>query len=121
MPTIKPLPDRIWLDLSETERRVVDPSDIYWLDADGHDTWVRFRGRKRLKDIRGLGELATILSAHGFVRVHHDHLVNARRIRAVRRREGARDWELKLEPPVNRVLPVSRHYLKDLQRLFADR
>ena len=121
MATLTPLSDRIWLHTYETARRVIDPADIYWLDADADDTVVRHRGRTRLRDIRRIAQLARILEPHGFVRVHHGHLVNARRILLVRKREGARDWELKLEPPVNRVLPVSRGYLPQLRRIFGDR
>jgi hypothetical protein len=34
--------------------------------------------------------------------------VNVERVAEVRRRPGERDWELRLEPPVNRILRVAR-------------
>ena len=36
------------------------------------------------------------------------------RIRVIRRRPTGRDWEVKLEPPVNKVFPVSRSALSRL-------
>ena len=39
---------------------------------------------------------------------------NPDRIREIRRRTPGEDWEVKLEPPVNRVLPVSRNASKTL-------
>jgi DNA-binding LytR/AlgR family response regulator len=45
---------------------------------------------------------------HGFQRIHREYAVNLRWVREVRRRRRGRDWEVKMEPPVHRVLPVSR-------------
>ena len=43
------------------------------------------------------------------LRVHRSFLVNMDRVRELRLRSGdPNDWELKLDPPVNKVLPVSR-------------
>jgi hypothetical protein len=46
--------------------------------------------------------------------------VNVRHVLEVRRRRGEADWEVKLEPPVNRILPVSRTYLKHLWTAFGE-
>jgi len=46
--------------------------------------------------------------------------VNLRRVRELRGRQEGDDWEVKLEPPVNRVLPVSRSALKALLRAAGD-
>jgi DNA-binding LytR/AlgR family response regulator len=87
---------------------VVEPGDVYWLEAEGSTTWVRERGRKRLRDRRPLAEVVEALAPFGFLRVHKNHAVNLRRVQEVRRREPGGDWEVRLEPPVNRVLPVAR-------------
>ena len=50
--------------------------------------------------------------------IHREYAVELRRIREIRRRDEGRDWEVKLEPPVNRVLPVSRGALAKLWRAF---
>lgn len=103
-----PVTDRvlIWPELGRAS--VVEPDDIHWIEADSEGTWVRFRGRDRVRDRRTLPELVDALAPLGFLQVHRDHAVNLRRVAEVRRRTPGGDWEVKLEPPVNRVLPVAR-------------
>jgi hypothetical protein len=36
--------NKVLLHLSETRRRAVEPDDIFWVEAVGHDTLVRLRG-----------------------------------------------------------------------------
>jgi DNA-binding LytR/AlgR family response regulator len=48
-------------------------------------------------------------------------MVNLRRIHEIRRRQGRQDWEVKLDPPVNKVLPVSRGREKKLWERLGDR
>ena len=110
---------RIWLHTDrDGTRRVVDPEDVYWLEAHRGDTYVRFRGRKRIKDLRPLARVAAAFAPHGFARVHNNHAVNLRRVIEVRRRTP-RDYELRLEPPVNRVLRIGRQYLPPLEDFFS--
>ena len=52
--------------------------------------------------------------------MHRNHAVNLRRVRELRGRRDGDDREVKLEPPVNRVLPVSRSALKSLLRAIGD-
>ena len=114
-------PLRVLLHLRDRRRRLVDPEDVYYLEADGDDTLVRLRGARPLRDVRRLGEILEKLAPLGFVRVHRNHAVNVRQVLEIRRRRGQADWEVKLEPPVNRVLPVSRMYLKRLWAAFGER
>lgn len=109
---------KILLHLAETRRRVVDLDDIFWVEAVGHDTLVRLRGSHRLRDVRKLGELLRVLEPHGFVRVHDNHAVNPNHVFEIRKRARGQDWELKLEPPVNRVVPVSRGRIASLWRAY---
>ena len=109
----------VWIDLGRAV--VVEPDDVYWLEAEGPSTWVRRRGRKRLKDRRRLGELIDVLAGFGFLRVHRNHAVNLRRVAEVRRRTPGGDWEVKLEPPVNRVLPVARGLEEELLAVFGEK
>jgi hypothetical protein len=53
--------------------------------------------------------------------VHRNHAVNARHVLEIRRRNGEADWVIKLDAPVNRVLPVSRGLLKRLWAAFVER
>lgn len=114
-------PRRLLVHLSQTRRRPLSIDDIFWIEAVGHDTLVRLHGARRLRDSRKLGEVFRLLEPHGFVRVHDNHAVNPERIFEIRRRPRSQDWEVRLEPPVNRVLPVSRSRLHGLWRAYGER
>jgi DNA-binding LytR/AlgR family response regulator len=106
----------VWTDLGRAV--VLEPDDVYWLEAEGHLSWVRRRSWERLKVRRRLGELIETLAGFGFLRIHRNHAVNLRRVAEVRRRTPGGDWEVKLEPPVNRVLPVARGLEEKIARCF---
>ena len=109
---------RILLHLEDARRKPLDPAEIYYLEATGGDTLVRLRGRARLTDVRPLGELLGPLEPFGFVRIHRNYAVNPDRILEVRRTDDG--WEVKLEPPVNRVLAVSRRSVAALMAAFGE-
>ena len=80
----------------------------------------RFSSKTRLRSVRSLGDLEKALKSGGFLRVHKSFVVNLDRVREVRLRKGDdNDWELKLDPPVNVVLPVGRGYLAGLRRALG--
>lgn len=99
---------RALLHVADGHRIPVETEEVFFLEAVGDETEVRTRGRRRLRDVRSLAEVLAHFPQGLFVRVHRSYAVNADRVAEVRRRPGGRDWELKLEPPVNRVIPVSR-------------
>lgn len=101
--------------VSRSEHRVLDPEDVYFLCAKGGETEVRLRSRTPLVDVRPLGELSPLFEPFGFVRVHREHAINIRRIWLLRLQVDGRDWEVKLEPPVNKVLPIARNRLAGLR------
>ena len=68
--------------------------------------------------MRPIRDFLPRFAPHGFLQIHRQYVVNLRRIHQIRRRADSRDWEVKLEPPVNRVLPVSRSVLPRLWRAF---
>ena len=109
--------ERVLLHLAEYRRVPIDPADVYFLEAVGDETLVRTRRARRLRDVRSLGELSPFFTP--ILRVHHNHAVNLGRIREIRRRRKGEDWELKLEPPVNRVLPVSRTQIGRLLKAYG--
>ncbi len=111
--------DRIVLHISDGQRRVVDPEDVYYLESVDDETHVRLRGARPVVDLRNLGEVLPEFEPYGFLRVHRSYAVNLRRIHEIRRRSHGRDWEIKLEPPVNRVLPVSRSAFDDLSVAYG--
>ena len=110
---------RVLLNISELRRVPIDPNDVYFLEAVGDNTLVRLRSNRRLRDSRRLGTLIKQFAPYGFLRVHRNHAVNLARIHEIRRRKGGDDWELKLEPPVNRVLPISRGQMGKLLKAFG--
>jgi DNA-binding LytR/AlgR family response regulator len=110
---------RIAIKVSTRRFVLFDVGEIYFLESDGHDTWVRTARKTRVRSVRSLGELEKALKPHGFVRVHKSYLVNLDRVREVRLRKGDdNDWELKLDPPVNSVLPVGREHVAGLRRML---
>ena len=112
--------DRILIHDSDSRRIPVEPAEIFYLEAEDHDTLVRLRGKRVLRDGRGLGELEPVLRRHYLLRVHRNFIVNLRRIREIRARKDGDGWELRLEPPVNRILPIGRTYESRLWKAFEE-
>ena len=52
--------------------------------------------------------------------MHRNHAVNLARIQEIRPKESE-DWERKLEPPINRVHPVSRGQINRLLKASDQR
>ena len=105
--------DRILLHLQDGRRIPVDPKEIYLLAAEGGETLVRTRHAQTLTDVRQLSE------PFGFAMIHRSWAVNLRRVREIRPAADS-GWEVKLDPPVNRVLPVSRRRVSALWECFAE-
>jgi DNA-binding LytR/AlgR family response regulator len=98
----------------------VVPEEVFFLEADGDETLVRTRGRRRVRDVRSLAELLARFPAGMFIQVHRARAVNVDRVTEIRRRPGGRDWELRLEPPVNTLVPVARDRLDDLWAAYGE-
>jgi len=113
--------EKVLVHLDERTRRAIDPADVYFLEADGSDTLVRLRSSRRLRDVRQLPEVLALFAPHGYVRIHRSHAINLTRVLEVRLQADGRDWEVKLEPPVNLVLPVARGELPTVWRAFGER
>jgi len=111
---------RVLLHLQDGRRVPVEPDEVFYLEADGDETAVRTRGRRKLRDVRSLGELTARFPNGQFVLVHRSTAVNVDRVAELRRRENGRDWELRLEPPVNRVIPVARDRVPELWAAYGE-
>ena len=111
---------RVLLHLHDGRRVPLEPDEIFLLQARGDETELRTRGRRRLRDLRALGEVIERLPPGTFLQIHRSMAVNVDRVTEIRRRPNGRDWELRLEPPVNRVLPVARRRLSALWEAYGD-
>jgi len=98
---------RLLLRLDEDRFDAIEVTEIYFAEAKGGDADIRTRRKGRYRTTEHFAELGSRLPRNEFVRIHRSYLVRIDRVRQLRRR-GANDWELKLEPPVNAVLPVAR-------------
>ena len=110
---------RVLLHLADGRRVPLEPDEVFLLEADGDETRVRTRGKRRLRDVRALGEVLARFPG-AFVQIHRSIAVNVDRVDEVRRRPNERDWELRLEPPVNQVLPIARGRLAALWAAYGE-
>ncbi len=97
-----------------TSGRIVllDAIEIYYIEAERGDTLVRTARRTRYRSVNRLSEWERKQRSAGFILSHRSYLVNLGRVRELRLRPSdPNDWELKLDPPVNTVLPIGRAYL----------
>ena len=120
MPKNKGVARRALLHLGEGHRVPVEPEEVFLVEADGTDTLVRTRGRRKLRDVRPFSEVLRRFPPELFVRVHRSRAVNIDRVSEIRRRSNTRDWELLLEPPANTVVPVSREHLAALWAAYGE-
>lgn len=111
--------DRVLIQHSDGRRIPIEPAEIFYLEADDHDTIVRLRRKRLLRDGRGLGELERLLRDYYLMRVHRNFIVNLKRIGEIRARKKGDLWELRMEPPVNRIIPIGETYEKSLWESFG--
>ena len=111
---------RVLLHLDDGRRVPVEPGEVFFLKSVGDETDVRTRGRRELRDVRSLAEVLAFFPAPLFVQVHRSYVINTNRVTEVRRRGSGRDWEVKLEPPVNRVVPVGRTRIQALWTAYGE-
>ena len=100
-------------------RRVIllEKDKIFYIEAEGDDSLVRTARKKVYKHVEPLDEVEERLPSPPFFRIHRSYIVNLDRVLELRSR-GERDYEVKMDPPVNKVLPVSRkRYSKLIERL----
>ena len=73
----------------------------------------------RSTGVRQLSELIDAFEPLGFAQIHRSWAVNLRLVREIRPSADG-GWEVKLDPPVNRVLPVSRRRISALWDRFGE-
>jgi DNA-binding LytR/AlgR family response regulator len=100
---------KIAIRVSAGRVRLIDAAEIYFIEARDHDTVVRTARKRAYPSTWRITDWEKTLRGSRFLRTHRSFLVNLDRVLEIRtRRDDSNDWELKLDPPVNTVLPVSR-------------
>ncbi len=97
---------------------LLEKDKIFYVEAEGDDSIVRTARKKVYKHVEPLDEVEARLTSPPFFRIHRSYIVNLERVYALRSR-GDGEWEVKMDPPVNKVLPVSRRRMKELRELLG--
>jgi two-component system response regulator LytT len=97
---------------------LIEIDRIFYLEAQGDDTLIRTKRKKPYKSVQRLGDLAEKLPAPAFVRCHREFIVNLNRVRLITPR-ASRDYDLQLDPPVNRRIPISRNHLQEIRKILG--
>jgi len=96
----------------------LDLAEVFYLEADGEDTLVRVHGRRPYRSRQRLSAFEAILPPP-FFRCHRTFIVNVDRVRSLERPAGERDYQLRLEPPVNTLIPLARGRHAGFRRLMG--
>lgn len=97
---------------------LIEIGGIFYLEARGEDTMIRTKRKKPYKSIQRLGKLAKKLPTPSFVRCHREYIVNLNRVRSLTPR-NTRDYDLRLDPPVNRRIPIARDRLDKIRKILG--
>jgi DNA-binding LytR/AlgR family response regulator len=97
---------------------LIEIDGIFYLEAQGEDTLIRTKRKKPYKSVQRLGDLAKKLPAPAFVRCHREYIVNLNRVRVITPR-ASRDYDLRLDPPVNRRIPIARNRLEKIRKILG--
>ena len=98
--------------------RLIEIDGIFYLEARGEDTLIRTKRKKPYKSVQRLGKLAKKLPTPAFVRCHREYIVNLNRVRSLTPRKP-RDYDLRLDPPVNRRIPIARNRLEQIRKILG--
>jgi DNA-binding LytR/AlgR family response regulator len=97
---------------------LIEVDGIFYLEAQGGDTLIRTRRKKPYHSVQRLNEIARRLPGPAFARCHRAFIVNLNRVRALVPR-NSKDYDLRLDPPVNRRIPIARNRLKEIRRVLG--
>ena len=97
---------------------LIEIDGIFYLEAQGENTIIRTKRKKTYKSVQRLGEMAKKLPAPAFVRCHREYIVNLNRVRSLTPR-NSRDYDLRLDPPVNRRIPIARDRLEKIRNVLG--
>ncbi len=97
---------------------LLEKGQIFYVEAEADDSRIRTARKEIYRHSERLDQVEARLPSPPFFRIHRSYVVNLNRVFELRSR-GDDEWELKMDPPVNKVLPVSRRRLRDLRALLG--
>ena len=97
---------------------LLEKGQIFYVEAEGDDSLIRTARVKLFRHVEPLEEVEARLPSPPFFRIHRSYIVNLNRVLELRLR-GGRDYEVKMDPPVNMLLPVSRDRHPELAKLLG--
>jgi two-component system response regulator LytT len=97
---------------------LMEKDQIFYVEAEADDSLIRTARKKLYRHSERLDQVEGRLPSPPFFRIHRSYVVNLNRVLELRSR-GDDEWELKMDPPVNKVLPVSRRRLPDLREMIG--
>jgi ABC-2 type transport system ATP-binding protein len=97
---------------------LIEIDGIFYLEAQGENTLIRTKRKKPYKSVQRLGELAKNLPTPAIVRCHREYIVNLNRVRSLTQR-SSRGYDLRLDPPVNRRIPIARDRLEEIRKILG--
>ncbi len=97
---------------------LIEIDAIFYLESAEGDTLIRTGRKKPYRSVQRLHDLAKKLPAPVFVQCHREYIVNLNRVRALTPR-GSRDYDLRLDPPVNRRIPIARQRLEKVRAILG--
>lgn len=97
---------------------LLEKDQIFYIAAEGDDSLIRTARKKLYPHIERLEEVEDRLPSPLFLRIHRSFIVNLDRVYELRSR-GEGEWEVKMDPPVNKVLPGSRRRMDELKEMLG--
>ena len=96
---------------------LLENGEINYIEAEGDSSLVRTARKHLHKHVEPLDEVQTRLATPAFFRIHRSYVVNLDRVYELRSR-GDDEWDLKMDLPVKKVLPVSCRRMDKLRKLL---
>ncbi len=97
---------------------LLEKDQIFFIEAEGDDSLIRTARKTMRRHSERLEQVEERLPSPPFFRIHRSYIVNLDRVYELRSR-GSDEWEVKMDPPVNKVLPVSRRRMEELRELLG--
>jgi DNA-binding LytR/AlgR family response regulator len=118
MRSLKGVLSRLPIKGTDGSIELIEVDSIFYLEAKEGDTLIRTKRKKLYHSVERLSALEKKLPRPPFVRCHREFMVNLNRVRAITARSD-RDEDLRLDPPVNRRIPIARDRLPAVRRILG--